>query len=128
MNEHDLRNIYLAYLDCLNRQAWDELGNFVADNAQHNGRPFGLSGYRAMLINDFRTIPNLSFNAQIIVSEPPLISARLTFQCSPQGTFLGLPVNGRAVSFCEHAIYQFEQSKIRTVWSILDKAEIERQL
>ena len=61
MNAHDLRNIYLAYLDCLNRQAWDELGNFVADNAQHNGRPFGLSGYRAMLINDFRIIPDLSF-------------------------------------------------------------------
>lgn len=53
-----LQDIYLAYLDCLNRQAFDELGTFVADNVEHNGRPFGLSGYRDMLENDFADIPD----------------------------------------------------------------------
>ncbi|AYM17648.1 hypothetical protein At15955_26630 [Agrobacterium tumefaciens] len=37
-----LQDIYLSYLDCLNRQAFDELGTFVVDNVEHNGCPFGL--------------------------------------------------------------------------------------
>ncbi len=33
-----LQDIYLAYLDCLNRQAFDELGAFVDDIVEHNIR------------------------------------------------------------------------------------------
>ncbi|MGG2478002.1 ester cyclase, partial [Rhizobium sp. BR5] len=49
------------YLDCLNRQALDDLGTFVDDNVEHNGRPLGLAGYRDMLVRDFADIPNLRF-------------------------------------------------------------------
>lgn len=52
-----LQDIYLAYLDCLNRQAFDELGTFVDDTVEHNGRPFGLSGYRDMLKTTLPTFP-----------------------------------------------------------------------
>ncbi|MBP2234127.1 putative ester cyclase [Sinorhizobium kostiense] len=41
-----LADIYRAYLDCLNRQAWDELGRFVDNEVQHNGLLLRLSGYR----------------------------------------------------------------------------------
>ncbi len=54
-----LQDIYLAYLDCLNRQAFDELGTFVDDTVEHNGRPFGLSGYRDMLVQE-SIIPSAS--------------------------------------------------------------------
>ncbi|MCS0462178.1 MULTISPECIES: ester cyclase [Rhizobium] len=123
-----LRDIYQSYLCCLNRQAWNELGKFVCEDAEHNGRPFGLEGYRAMLIKDYQDIPDLHFNADTIVSEPPMIAARLTFNCSPKGEFLGLLLNGRTVSFAENVIYEFEGTKIRRVWSALDKQAIERQL
>ncbi|WP_332306005.1 ester cyclase [Rhizobium sp. GR12] len=73
-----LKDIYLDYLDCLNRQAFDELATFVDDNIEHNGRPFGLSGYRDMLARDFAAIPDLRFDAQILVSDGPRITpARL---------------------------------------------------
>ncbi len=123
-----LQDIYLAYLDCLNRQAFDELGTFVADNVEHNGRPFGLSGYRDMLVNDFTDIPDLRFEAEILVSDATRIAARLSFDCTPKSTFMGLPVNGRRVQFCAHVFYEFEHMKIRSVWSVIDKAAIERQL
>lgn len=123
-----LQAIYLAYLDCLNRQAFDELDAFVDDTVEHNGRPLGLSGYRAMLVNDFADIPDLRFEAEILVSDAHRIAARLFFDCTPRATFMGLPVNGRKVQFCEHVFYEFEHNKIRRVWSVIDKAAIEASL
>lgn len=124
----DLRLIYQDYLDCLNAQDWSRLGQFVHDEVIHNGRPFGLAGYRAMLENDFAQIPDLAFAAELLVCEPPFIAARLGFHCSPRGVFLGLPVNGRTISFAENIFYAFEDGKIKTAWSILDKSAIEAQL
>ncbi len=104
------------------------LGEFVHDEARHNGRKFGLAGYRAMLENDFREIPDLRFNIALLICDPPYIASRLQFDCTPVGRFLGLPVNGRKVSFAENVFYKFEAGKIIDVWSVVDKAAIEAQL
>ncbi|WP_299715061.1 ester cyclase, partial [Caballeronia sp.] len=48
--------------------------------------------------------------------------------CTPNGNFLGLPVNGKKVSFTENVFYQFREGKIGQVWSVIDKAAIEAQL
>jgi predicted ester cyclase len=123
-----LSNLYRAYIDCLNRQDWDQLGQYVDDEVEHNGRPLELSGYRDMLIQDFEDIPDLRFNIELLASSPPLVAARLAFRCSPKGKFLGLSVNGRMVSFAENVFYKFKLSKIASVWSVIDKAAIEAQL
>ncbi len=127
-NLQTLSDIYLTYLDCLNHQAFDDLGAFVDDDVEHNGRPFGLSGYRDMLVKDFADIPDLRFKTEILVSDATRIAARLPFDCTPKSTFMDLPINGRRVQFCEHVFYEFEHRKIRRVWSVIDKAAIERQL
>ncbi|WP_232846850.1 ester cyclase [Devosia beringensis] len=113
---------------CLNRQDWARLGSFVAEEARHNGRPFGLAGYRAMLEQDFRAIPDLQFAIDLLVIEPPHIAARLAFTCTPVGDFLGLPVNGRTVSFTENVFYGFKAGKIAEVFSIVDRQAIAAQL
>jgi len=93
-----LTDLYRAYIDCLNRQDWDELGQYVDDEVEHNGRPLKLSGYRDMLVQDFEDIPDLRFNIQLLLGSPPFVAARLAFRCSPKGKFLGLSVNGRMLS------------------------------
>ena len=128
MTKVDLSDIYRGYIDCLNRQAWPELGRFVDHNARHNGRPFGLAGYRDMLEKDFRDIPDLRFNIQLLMSDPPYVASRLAFDCSPKGRFLGLEVNGKRVSFTENVFYEFREGKIVDVWSVIDKTAIEAQL
>ena len=128
MTKDEIAGLYRAYIACLNAQDWPNLGRFVHDDARHNGRPFGLAGYRAMLEQDFRDIPGLHFNIEQLIADPPMIAARLRFNCTPKGTFLGLPVNGRRVSFTENVFYQFRDGKISEVWSIIDKAAIEAQL
>ncbi len=126
--ESSLSEIYRAYIDCLNRQDWTVLGEFVDDNAVHNGRLIGLAGYRAMLEKDFDDIPDLRFNIQMLIADPTYIASRLAFDCTPRGVFLGLPVNERTVSFTENVFYEFRQGKIVQVWSVIDKPAIEAQL
>ena len=128
MAREELADVYRNYIACLNRQDWAALGQFVHDDVAHNARPLGLAGYRAMLEQDFRDIPDLRFDIELLISEPPRIAARLKFDCSPAGRFLGLAVDGKRVSFCENVFYDFGDGKIRQVWSVIDKAAIEAQL
>ncbi len=128
MVEIDLPGIYRRYIACLNRQDWPMLGQFVADDVTHNGRRFGLSGYTAMLEQDFREIRDLHFAIALLVAQPPFVASRLQFDCTPAGTFAGLPIHGRRIAFTENVFYQFRGEKIVEVWSVIDKAAIEAQL
>ena len=98
MTDTDLATRYRAYIDCLNRQDWPALGEYVSDNVIHNDRPLGLAGYRAMLEQDFRDIPDLRFDIRLLVCEPPRIACRLRFACSPSGTFMPPSTAGRSRS------------------------------
>jgi predicted ester cyclase len=81
-----------------------------------------------MLERDYEEIPDLRFNIEILVAEPPYVASRLAFDCAPKGSFLGLAVNGRRVRFAENVFYRFRAGKIDEVWSVIDKAAIEAQL
>ncbi|WP_340162775.1 ester cyclase [Falsochrobactrum tianjinense] len=124
----ELPDIYKNYIECLNGQDWERLGQFVDEKVVHNDRPLGLAGYRAMLEGDFCAIPDLCFTIQLLVSEPPFVSCRLWFDCTPKGELFDLPVNGRKIQFAENVFYKFQAGRIAQVWSIIDKSVIEAQL
>lgn len=128
MTRARLADLYSGYIDCLNRQAWGELGRFVDEAVVRNGEPLGLSGYRAMLVKNFEDIPDLHFTIDLLVCEPPHVAARLAFRCTPRGEFMGLNVDGRTISFAENVFYEYANGKIIRVWSVIDKAAIEAQL
>jgi len=128
MGDSSLSTIYRQYIDCLNRQDWAGLEQFVHSEVHYNGKRIGLSGYREMLERDFLQIPDLHFDIQLLVSDPPRIASRLEFDCTPKESFLGLQVNGRKIAFAENVFYEFDERKIKAVWSVIDKAAIERQL
>ncbi|MDQ0321582.1 putative ester cyclase [Pararhizobium capsulatum DSM 1112] len=56
------------------------------------------------------------------------MASRLDFNISPRGELLGLPVNGKRVSFSENVFYEYENGKIAGVWSIVDRAAVEAQI
>ena len=128
MMRTDLAKVYRDYIACLNTQNWPKLGQFVADGVHYNGQGIGIAGYREMLERDFSAIPDLYFDIQLLISDPPFVASRLEFDCAPKGTFLGLDVNGKRVSFTENVFYEFRREKIWQVWSVIDKAAIEAQL
>lgn len=127
-NATDLEDVYRAYIACLNAQDWRRLGDYVHAEATHNARPLGLAGYREMLEQDYRDIPDLQFHIALLVADAGNVAARLQFDCTPVGGFLGLPVNGQRVQFTENVFYAFRDGKIAEVWSVIDKAAIESQL
>jgi predicted ester cyclase len=128
MIDSDLSDVYRDYIACLNKQDWLTLEQFVQNEVCYNGERIGLLGYREMLERDFREIPDLYFDIQLLVSDPPYVASRLKFDCTPKGTFLGLHINGKRVSFTENVFYEFRREKIWQVWSVIDKAAIEAQL
>jgi predicted ester cyclase len=128
MTDSELADFYRDYIACLNAQDWTHLAQFVAHDVVHNGRQFGLSGYRQMLENDFRDIPDLRFDVEMMTCDPPSIAARLAFDCTPTGEFQGLAVNGKRVTFSENVFYELHDRKIAQVWSVVDRAAIEAQL
>lgn len=128
MTASDLAALYRAYIACLNARDWPGLSRFVHPEASHNERPIGLDGYRALLEQDVAEIPDLQFGIALLACEPPMVAARLAFDCTPQGDFLNLPVRGRRVRFTENVFYEYRDGKIWRVSSIIDKAAIEAQL
>ncbi|PLC50906.1 ester cyclase [Pollutimonas subterranea] len=121
-------SMYKQYIACLNARAWNELSEFVAADVIHNGRPLGVDGYRAMLEENFRDIPDLHFNADLVVANESHVASRLRFDCTPVQEFLGVPVNGRRVVFHEHAFYTLREGKIAEVFSLIDKTAVEAQV
>ncbi len=123
-----LSDVYRDYIACLNEQDWPKLEQFVDDEVHHNGQRIGISGYREMLERDFLEIPDLHFDIELLISDPPFIASRLRFDCTPKARFLGLQVDGKRVSFAENVFYRFRRERIAEVWSVIDKAAIEAQL
>lgn len=128
MTKAKLSSLYLDYIACLNKQDWSSLETFVHEEVNYNGQRIRLLGYREMLERDFRQIPDLHFNIELLISDPPYVASRLRFRCTPKEKFLGLSVNGKKVSFTENVFYEFQRERIAQVWSVIDKAAIEAQL
>lgn len=124
MSIEPLTEIYRRYLQCLNERRWDDLGEFVSEDAIHNGRRLGLSGYRAMLEADTAAIPDLKFVAEMVVAQGDVVGSRLMFQCTPQQPFLGFEPPDTQIAFAEHVFYRFHDSKIAEVWSLIDTEAI----
>jgi len=122
MNREDLAELYRRYIACLNRQDWSQLGSHVDNHVEYNGSSIGLTGYQNMLESDYRAIPDLQFNPELLVSDPPVIACRLQFDCRPIGDLFGFPVNGRRVQFSENVFYEYSNGRIRRVWSVIDRA------
>jgi len=128
MTDSELAKVYRGYIACLNEQDWPTLARFVHEDVRHNGKQIGVKGYREMLERDFAEIPDLYFNIELLVAQPPHVASRLHFNCTPRERFLDLDVNGVKLSFVENVFYEFLDKKILHVWSVIDKAAIEAQL
>ena len=128
MTREDLLDAYRAYIDCLNRRDWSRLGDHVAEDVARNGEPIGLAGYRGMLERDVAAIPDLAFDVDMLIADPPVVGARLLFDCTPVAELFGLPVNGMRIAFSENVFYRYADRRIATVWSVIDQAAIRTQV
>jgi steroid delta-isomerase-like uncharacterized protein len=125
---NDLEARYRAYLDVLNERRLDDLVHFVQDELSYNGETMTRRQYQDLIAADITAIPDLFFDAQIVVASGDQVACRLVFDCTPQHEFLGFSANGERLSFAEHVFYQFRDGRIAAVWSLIDRPAIEAQL
>jgi predicted ester cyclase len=128
MTNADLETRYRAYLDVLNERRLDDLVHFVQDELSYNGKTMTRRQYQDMLAADIIAIPDLVFDAQIIVASGDRVACRLVFDCTPRHEFLGFSPNGERVCFAEHVFYHFREGRIAAVSSLIDRPAIEAQL
>lgn len=124
----DLSEHYHNYIACINARELHRLGEFVSEEVIYNGRFIGLDGYRDMLAGNYHDIPDLRFVIELLVADTAAVASRLYFNCKPKAEFKGLQIDGQQVEFHENVIYRYRDEKIAEVWSVIDKAEIEKQL
>jgi predicted ester cyclase len=124
----DLAARYRAYLAALNERRLDDLVHHVHDELLYNGETLTRDQYREMIAGDIRAIPDLFFDAQIVVASDEWIACRLVFACTPHHEFLGFTPNGERLTFAEHVFYRFRDGRIADVSSLIDRASIADQL
>ncbi|GIM93854.1 ester cyclase [Paractinoplanes toevensis] len=123
-----LESIYREYLAALNERRLDDLNRFVHDELTYNGEPMTRGQYRDLIAADIEAVPDLFYDARIIVTDDTRVACRLLFSCTPQRDFLGFTPDGRRLTFAEHVFYDFRDGRIAAVSSLIDRHAIQTQL
>jgi steroid delta-isomerase-like uncharacterized protein len=128
MTDDELADHYRAYLTALNERRFDDLGDFVHDELTYNDKPITRRRYADMIAGDAAAIPDLFFDAQLVVAAAGRVACRIVFDCVPQHDFLGFTPNGERLVFAEHVFYDFRDGRIAAVRSMIDRWAIQAQL
>jgi steroid delta-isomerase-like uncharacterized protein len=123
-----LATIYRDYLAVLNERRLDDLVRFVHDELTYNGEPMTRRDYQDLLARDLEAIPDLFYDAHLVVADADRVACRLVFACTPTRDFLGFTPNGRRLTFAEHVFYDFRDGRIAAVTSMIDRYAIQTQL
>ncbi|EPD92447.1 hypothetical protein HMPREF1486_04410 [Streptomyces sp. HPH0547] len=128
MPHASLEATYLAYLDALNDRRFSVLDEFVQDELTYNDKVLTRQEYADMIAADIRAVPDLRFDAHLLLTDDDVVACRLWFDCTPTGTFFGQAPTGRRISFGEHVFYWFRAGRIAQVWSLIDREAVATQL
>ncbi|KAF9068908.1 putative ester cyclase [Rhodocollybia butyracea] len=128
MDSATLEAHYRRYIGYLNNRQTHNLEEFVHDELTYNGKPLTRADYQNYIADDIARIPDLYFDLHHVIVSDNHVASRISFDCTPAKVFRGHESNGRKISFTEHVFYQFEDGKIRKVWSLLDDPAIAAQM
>lgn len=81
---------YLAYLDALNERRFGDLDEFVQDELSYNDEALTRQEYVDMIAADTRAVPDLRFDARLLLTDDDVVACRLWFDCTPTGELFGL--------------------------------------
>lgn len=124
----DLETSYRAYLDTLNEHRLSDLDQHVHDQISYNSQPLSRRQYQDLIAADLAAIPDLRYEADLIVAGADHIACRLVFRCTPEHEFLGFTPNGERLVFAEHVFYRYREGRIAEVVSLIDRWSIAGQL
>jgi predicted ester cyclase len=128
MTDADLEARYRAYLGVLNERRLDDLVHHVADALTYNGEPMTRRQYRDLIAADLAAVPDLVYDAHVLVAAGDRVGCRLVFECTPERELLGFPPTGARIRFAEHVFYRYQDGRIAEVDSLIDRPAVAAQL
>ena len=128
MAQKDLARRFRDFIACVNAKDWTSLGQHLHESVLYNGRLLSMAEMQAKFIERLEHVPDLKYEIDFMVVEPPMVAVRLCFNCTPCGKIYGLPVNGRRVLFSANGFYNYDDGRITRGWSTVDVHAIASQL
>jgi predicted ester cyclase len=123
-NRDDVIRRYLDYLDACNRQAWDELGRFVADTVLVNGQTRTRREYLADIMATTDAFPDYRWELRRVVFEGEWLAVHLHDAGTRVGDFLDATGDGTAVETDEFDMYRIIDGLIFEVEGTADNARL----
>jgi steroid delta-isomerase-like uncharacterized protein len=111
-----------------NQHKPDQAADFVTDDVVWHGGGLGditgPEGLVGLLESFIGALPDLVAAEQDIVAENDLVVVRLIVSATVKGSLLGVPADGKAVSWSAVDIYRITDGKISEEWAADDVASI----
>jgi predicted ester cyclase len=135
MDAAQLESVYRRWL----AEVWgqgrsDVAAELIADDViDHNpypGQPPGLEGHNWAVAMVRKAFPDLSFTADVVMSDGQFVAGRWTMTGTNTGTFdlFGLPPTGRPVTMTGQEIFRAEGGKLAESWHQEDVPGMLQQL
>ncbi len=147
MTEAELEKAYKGYLNAVNAGRFHQLSEFIAEEADFNGRkvsPRGWDEYIAYFSDRCEKGLHFELLDLVIDAEKGKLASKLIMTGKPVKEFFGMEPNGETISFNEvhdcciiekigfrdlrslqqAAFYHFEKGKIVRVRTIVDRGDI----
>ena len=135
MDAAQLESIYRRWLaEVWGQERTDVAAELIADDLiDHNpypGQPPGLEGHNWAVAMVRKAFPDLSFTADVVMSDGQFVAGRWTMTGTNTGTFdlFGLPPTGRPVTMTGQEIFRAEGGKLAESWHQEDVPGMLQQL
>lgn len=126
LDRDELVRCYQAYLDACNRQAWDELGGYLADSVLVNGTTRSRQEYIDDVRATISVFPDYRWELRRVVLEGQWLAVHLRDTGTRVGDFLGAVGDGRKVETDEFNMYRIVDGLIVEVEGTADNARLSR--
>jgi len=102
--------------------------NFIERETLPPGMPGGREGVKQMTIMFRSSFPDFNVTIDDLIGEGDKIVARLTWNGTQKGEFMGIPASGKRVSFGVIDIIRISEGKFVEHWGLMDDSAMMQQL
>jgi steroid delta-isomerase-like uncharacterized protein len=115
---------YRRIIDAINRGDPDSFDDLMAaDMVDHNPMPNqapGREGFKDWVVAARGSLPDLNGTVEDAVEEGDRVAARVTWQGTHRGEWVGIPPTNRPVSFEAFHLVRFSQGRAAEWWGTAD--------
>ena len=118
------------YLDAYNRDAMDELAEFVAADYIHHssGRDLTIEQFKKGAAWMRAGIPDLRVEIEDMIEEGDQVAVRYLCRGTHLASLVGEAVTSNPITVTGCTVFRFADGRIAEDWEVLDEAEMMRQI